>query len=114
MYLPFSTTFAIFCGGMVKGVAEWFSTRAGHNEAQRTRIESVGVLIASGFIAGEALMGLVLAWFVYQEWQLPKIFAEPTYLVGFLVLLALAAIIIRIPFTKAGRPEDPAPPPVMM
>lgn len=114
MYLPFSTTFSIFFGGMVRGVADRFSTRAGHNEAQRARIESVGVLIASGFIAGEALMGLVLAWFVYQEWEVPKIFGEPAYATGFVVLLALSAIIIRIPFTKAGRPEDPAPPPVMM
>jgi len=37
MYLPFSTTFAIFCGGMVRGVADWFGKRAGHNEAQRAR-----------------------------------------------------------------------------
>jgi hypothetical protein len=33
---------------------------------------------------------------------------------GFGVMLALAFAIIRIPFSKAGRPEDPAPPPVMM
>lgn len=114
MYLPFSTCFSIFFGGAVRGVADWFSARAGHNEGQKMRIESVGILIASGLIAGEALTGLVIATFKFYEWSLPEIFEEPSYLLGFLVMLALSAIIIRIPFTKAGRPEDPAPPPVMM
>ena len=85
-----------------------------HNEAQKARSESVGILIASGLIAGEALTGLLVATFRFYDWSLPSILAEPTYTLGFLVLLALAAAIIRIPYTKAGRPEDPAPPPVMM
>jgi putative OPT family oligopeptide transporter len=115
MYLPFSTTFAIFFGGMVRGVADWFGHRAGHNEAQRARTESVGILIASGFIAGEALMGLIQAWFIFMGWKMPTIFpVTNSYGIGFIVLLALSFVIIRIPFTKAGRPEDPAPPPVMM
>ena len=116
MYLPFSTTFGIFFGGMVRGAADWFSKRAGHNDAQRSRIESVGVLIASGFIAGEALMGVFVAAYRFRhpDDPLPAILKEPSYLLGFVVLLALSAIIIRIPFTKAGRPEDPAAPPVMM
>jgi putative OPT family oligopeptide transporter len=114
MYLPFSTCFGIFFGGMVRGVADWFSKRAGHNEAQKARIESVGILIASGLIAGEALTGLIVATFSFYDWSLPEIFAAPSYLVGFLVLVALSVVIIRIPFTKAGHPDEPAPPPVMM
>lgn len=114
MYLPFSTCFSIFFGGMVRGVADWFSDRASHNEAQRARIESVGILIASGLIAGEALTGLLVATFRFYDWSLPAIFSEPTYGLGFLVMLALAFAIIRIPFTKAGHPDEPAPPPVMM
>jgi putative OPT family oligopeptide transporter len=110
MYLPFSTCFAIFCGGMVRGISDVLSRRAGHNDAQRTRVESVGILIASGLIAGEALTGLLVATFRFYEWNLPSIFDEPTYLAGFLVLLGLAAMIIRLPLSKAGRPEDPAPP----
>jgi hypothetical protein len=116
MSLPFSTCFGIFFGGMVRGAADWFSKRAGHNEAQRSRIESVGVLIASGFIAGEALTGVVVAGYRlrHPDEGLPALLKEPTYLLGFIVLLVLSAIIIRIPFKKAGRPEDPAAPPVMM
>lgn len=116
MYLPFSTCFAIFSGGMVRGVADWLGRRAGHNEAQRTRTESVGILIASGLIAGEAITGVAIAGYRYQhpDDPLPALLANPSYWVGFGVLLLLSWIIVRIPFTKAGRPEDPAPPAAMM
>jgi uncharacterized oligopeptide transporter (OPT) family protein len=63
MYLPIGTTFAIFIGGMVRWVSDTIARRRGMNEAQKIRIESVGVLAASGMIAGEALMGLVTATF---------------------------------------------------
>ncbi len=114
MYLPFSTCFGIFFGGMVRGIADWMGRRAGHNEAQRTRTESVGILIASGLIAGEALTGVIVAAFRYYDQSLPALLSEPSYLPGFLVMCALGAIIVKIPFNNAGRPEDPAPPPAMM
>lgn len=116
MYLPFSTCFAIFCGGMVRGVADWMGRRAGHNEAQKTRTESVGILIASGLIAGEALTGVAVAGYRYKfpDDPLPAILANPSYVLGFIVLLTLGAILVRIPFGKAGRPDDPAPPAAMM
>jgi hypothetical protein len=34
--------------------------------------------------------------------------------VGFIALLVLAFVMIRIPLGNAGRPEDPAPPAAMM
>jgi putative OPT family oligopeptide transporter len=114
MYLPFSTCFSIFTGGIVRGVADWFSSRSGHNEAQKARIENVGVLIASGLIAGEALTGVVIARFRYYDQALPALTSAPTYALGFVVILILAAVLIRVPLTKAGRPEEPAPPLAMM
>ena len=41
------------------------------NEAQTARVENVGVLVASGLIAGEALAGLVTGWFNYKYGKLP-------------------------------------------
>ena len=114
MYLPFPTTFAIFVGGMLRWVTNSFSRSAGHNEAQRTRVESVGILIASGLIAGEALMGLVIATFRFKDWPVPEFSKQPSYLAGFAVMLLLALMMIRLPLSKAGRPEDPAPPAAMM
>src|ERR1700761_8867670 len=110
MYLPVGTTFAIFIGGMVRWVSDSLATRRGLNEAQKTRVESVGVLAASGMIAGEALTGLVTATFSFLKVQIPVIFQNPSYIVGILILLLLGFVLIKVPLANAGRPEDPAPP----
>jgi uncharacterized oligopeptide transporter (OPT) family protein len=110
MYLPFGTTFAIFVGGMVRWVTDYLAERRGMNEAQKIRIESVGVLAASGMIAGEALMGIVTAWFNYKYGKVPQIFAVPSYIAGLGVLVLLAVTLIQVPLSNAGRPEDPPPP----
>jgi len=114
MYLPFPTTFAIFVGGILRWITDQLSIRAGHNESQRIRVESVGILAASGLIAGEALTGLVFAWFKYKDIPVHAFFADPSYLAGFAVMLVLSFIMVRLPLAKAGRPEDPAPPAAMM
>jgi putative OPT family oligopeptide transporter len=114
MYLPFPTTFAIFVGGILRWLTDQLSIRAGNNESQRIRVESVGILVASGLIAGEAITGLLFAWFKYKDIPVHAFFADPSYLAGFAVLLALAFYMVRLPLAKAGRPEDPAPPAAMM
>jgi putative OPT family oligopeptide transporter len=114
MYLPINTTFAIFLGGVFRWVTDSARKRAGYNEGQNARVENVGVLTASGLIAGEALMGLVIATFRFMEWPLPKIFAEPSYLIGCLVILGLGTLLVRLPLSKAGSPDEPAPPAAMM
>jgi putative OPT family oligopeptide transporter len=114
MYLPFQTTCAIFAGGMLRWVTNWRSRAAGHNDAQRTRVENVGILVASGLIAGEALTGLLFAYFKFKDIPVLQFFKEPSYLAGFAVLVLLGLMMIRLPLSKAGRPEDPAPPAAMM
>jgi len=114
MYLPLGTTFAIFIGGMIRWVTDSLAGRRGLNEAQRTRVESVGVLAASGMIAGEALMGLVTAWFNYKYGKVPQVFGSPSYVFGTLILLLLGFVLVRVPLANAGRPEDPAPPAVIV
>jgi len=114
MYLPLETTFAIFIGGMVRGLSNRLGTRAGHNEAQKTRSESVGILVASGLIAGEALTGLLFATFRFFDLKVLQIFPSPSYLAGFAVMALLAFLMIRLPLSKAGSPDEPAPPAAMM
>jgi putative OPT family oligopeptide transporter len=110
MYLPISITSAIFVGGMIRWVADWMGRRADLNEAQKARVENVGVLAASGMIAGEALAGIVTAWFKYKEWPLPVIFQDPSYLAGVVVMALIAWILIKVPLANAGDPNEPAPP----
>ncbi|MDE3196268.1 MAG: oligopeptide transporter, OPT family, partial [Acidobacteriota bacterium] len=110
MYLPIGTTFAIFIGGLVRWVSDTIAQRRGMNEAQKIRIESVGVLAASGLIAGEALMGLVTATFNFFDIKIPEIFHSPSYTAGLAVMALLAITLIQVPLANAGRPEDPPPP----
>ena len=114
MYLPLETTFAIFLGGIIRWITDRCRDRGGFNDAQKARIENAGILTASGLIAGEALVGLVVATFQFLNQPLPVIFKEPSILAGFVVLVVLAAVMIRVPLDNAGRPEEPAPPTAMM
>jgi uncharacterized oligopeptide transporter (OPT) family protein len=114
MYLPINTTFAIFLGGLFRWMTDSMRRRAGFNEAQGARVENVGVLAASGLIAGEALMGLGTATYLFSGKSLPQIFAEPSYLFGCLVILGLGTLLVRLPLSKAGSPDEPAPPVAMM
>jgi putative OPT family oligopeptide transporter len=114
MYLPLSTTFAIFVGGVIRGVTDAAAKRRGLNEAQRARTENVGVLVASGLIAGEALAGLLNATFNFFEWPIPEVLANPSYVVGLVVMAIIAYILVRVPIANAGSPDEPAPPVAMM
>jgi len=59
MYLPFDTSSAIFIGGMMKWLAD--RAMAKRTAEERQRAEDKGTFIASGLIAGEAIVGIVLA-----------------------------------------------------
>jgi putative OPT family oligopeptide transporter len=115
MYLPFETTFAIFLGGLFRSLGDWLATRRGYNEAQMARVENAGVLTASGLIAGEAILGLLWAGLQFAPaWARPQIFDHPSYLAGVGVMVALAALMIRLPLSSAGDPKEPAPPTAIM
>ncbi len=67
MYLPFHTTFAIFVGGLIKRTSDKIVERRKATDAQKMRVDNVGTLVASGFIAGEALTGVMLAGLAFAE-----------------------------------------------
>jgi putative OPT family oligopeptide transporter len=113
MYLPIETTFAIFVGGLIKGLVDLISDKRKHNPAQKIRIENTGVLLASGLIAGEALMGLVIAIFAAFNiflYNYFSFFKNPTFYISFIVLAIIAYILTQIPLKNAGKPDEPAPP----
>ncbi|MEW6507892.1 MAG: oligopeptide transporter, OPT family [Bacteroidota bacterium] len=114
MYLPLGTTFAIFVGGLIKGAVEMFNAKKNFNDAQKSRVENNGILLAAGLIAGEALIGLLFAGFAFFEIELFKIFDEPSFYLSLLVFAFIAWYLIKIPLKNAGKPEDPAPPQVSM
>jgi len=120
MYLPLETTFAIFIGGLIKGIVERVVARKKFNDAQKARIENTGVLLAAGLIAGEALVGLLFAGLAvadikFGQWlpSLTGMFPFPFY-VSSLVFVFIAWLLIRTPVKNAGRPDEPAPPTAVM
>jgi putative OPT family oligopeptide transporter len=124
MYLPFGTTSAIFVGGMIRWLADTIAAKKGFNEPQMARFGNVGVLIASGLIAGEALMGLVISGFAIADVQLGTLFQggegqenyfnHPTYWISLLVIGFIAWLLVKVPLNNAGDPNEPAPPAAMM
>jgi putative OPT family oligopeptide transporter len=110
MYLPLETSFAIFIGGLIKGLLDKMSAKRNLNDAQKVRVENNGVLLASGLIAGEALIGLLFAFFAVMEWRTPIIFESPSFLISLFVFVVVAIVLIRTPLNNAGKPDEPAPP----
>jgi putative OPT family oligopeptide transporter len=114
MYLPLETTFAIFLGGIFRWVTDSMRKRRGFNAAQKARVENSGVLTASGLIAGEAMMGLVIAALRFFDVKMPVLFAQPSFLAGMAVLALLAFVMVKLPISNAGSPDEPAPPTAIM
>jgi putative OPT family oligopeptide transporter len=61
MYLPFETTSAIFAGGMLKWMADRIAAGRTLSIDAKDVFEQRGTLLASGFIAGEAILAIILS-----------------------------------------------------
>ncbi|MBP6977766.1 MAG: oligopeptide transporter, OPT family [Bacteroidales bacterium] len=103
MYLPLETTFAIFIGGIIKGIVDYFTQKRGFTAGQLTTVENTGILLASGLIAGEALVGLIFAIFAVGNMFPPAIFARPSYLVGIVILIIIGYILVNVPLRVAKK-----------
>ena len=113
MYLPLETTFAIFIGGLLKGLVDMGRAKRKLNPAQSARVDNVGVLLASGLIAGEALVGLIFAGFAAFEMFPGAIFDNPSFIVSLVVMAIIGYVLVRIPLNNPGKPDEPAPPAAM-
>lgn len=116
MYLPLETTFAIFCGGIIRWLSDKIAARRKLNAAQRTRTDNAGVLVASGLIAGEALMGLGIAAYVFfASKDFPGVeIGSVAHWIAPLVLVALVVYMIARPLQRAGAADEPPPPSAVM
>lgn len=61
MYLPFPTTSAIFVGGIIKWILSICFKGKNLSEEVKEWRSNIGILLASGFIAGETLTGIFIA-----------------------------------------------------
>jgi|CZKS01.1.fsa_nt_gi putative OPT family oligopeptide transporter len=105
MYLPFDTSSAIFVGGLIKWIADRAARRL--NAEQKLNFEEKGTLLASGLIAGEAIVGILLAVLFLAKVPSFATFSFYPAWGGWLSLIGFASIayvLIRIP-AKSSSPS---------
>ena len=98
MYLPFDTSSAIFVGGAIKWIVDRISES--RTAPDKLQIEEKGTLLASGLIAGEAIVGILLAVVFLAGMPAIATFKFFPAWGGWLSLIGFAAIgyvLIRIP-----------------
>ncbi len=110
MYLPFETSSAIFVGGVLRYLLDGFMKQ--YSPERKALVEERGTLLASGLIAGEAILGILIA--VLAVRNIPSFthmisgadqFSFYPAWSGWLSLVGFAAIawtLIRIPL-RAGK-----------
>ena len=120
MYIPLPTTFAIWVGGLIKGLVDTIAERRKFNAAQKARTENTGILLAAGLIAGEALVGLLFALFAVLDLPyntlVQRMFGLSTlpFLVSIAVFVFIGWLLTQVPLKNAGSPDEPAPPSAVM
>lgn len=102
MYLPFRATACIFFGGVIKWFLDSRAARKGATPKGKETIENIGLLLASGLIAGQAIMGIITAALKGAKLELPQFLHIPG-LAAWLavpVFAILAFILIYFPYKK--------------
>jgi putative OPT family oligopeptide transporter len=112
MYLPFNTTTAIFLGGLTRWVLQVIMEKKRLSAPDITRTENLGTLIASGMVAGEAIIGVLLAALFVLKEKLPALSSVlrvwgDNPILGLLFIPVIAAILVYFPLAglKKGGPD---------
>jgi hypothetical protein len=88
---------------MIKGLFDKIAEKRKFEPATKERVNNVGVLISSGLIAGEALLGLLFAGLAFAEVKLFEMFQEPTFLFSLVSILIIGYLMIRLPFGSVKK-----------
>jgi putative OPT family oligopeptide transporter len=116
MYLPFESTSAIFAGGLVKWIFGLWLQKKEATEEERARAENTGVLVSSGFIAGESLMAVALALLVIGADKFPALLAfqgltfldSPSLSLSMLAYIIVIGMLVWLPVSRMKRGGLPA------
>lgn len=68
IYLPLSTMTPIYIGGMIR---HFVTKKAKDDEKRKSEVKEKGILLSSGFIAGEGLAMVVVAAYAYKKKIIP-------------------------------------------
>lgn len=89
IYLPVHTSAPIMIGGFVRYFVECFAKT---KEVRKARVDR-GTLFASGLIAGESLIGVLIAVLIAVGVKVPAVAMLASNLIPFLLFLALAGVL---------------------
>ena len=106
LYLPISLSFGIFVGGIVRFIVDRKNKNA--SEEQKKESESKGLLYSSGLIAGEGIIGILLAIFAVcgLNLDISRIYGSNFESVGKIIGLVLfIALCVSIGFVCLYKKE---------
>lgn len=102
IYLPLELDTAIFAGGIIAWIIERFYSKNEANNNNHKKAKDIsskaGLLIASGLITGEALMGIIIAFLIVLGYaDTIQIFESPEYgsIPGLILFIAIIIFLIR-------------------
>ncbi len=100
MYLPFRATACIFFGGVIKYFLDRAVTKKKTTGKGKEIVENIGLLLASGLIAGQALMGIVTSGIeaLKEKIRLPEVWGSAW--LGLIIFFILGFILIYFPYKK--------------
>jgi len=98
MYLPFRATACIFFGGVLKYILDKSVERKKPTKKGREIVENIGLLLASGLIAGQAIMGIITAGLKGAKIHMPESLNNPW--LALIIFFILGFILIYFPYKK--------------
>lgn len=109
MYLPFRATACIFFGGVIKYFLDSRVKKKKSTARGKEIVGNIGLLLASGLIAGQALMGIITAGLEGAKLSLPDIWNNAW--LGLVIFFVLGFILIYLPYKKMVKSGEYGAPP---
>ncbi|MGF3554755.1 MAG: OPT/YSL family transporter [Thermoplasmatota archaeon] len=122
IYLPFTLSLPIFIGGIIRYVTNKYITKKyGSAEEEelsdwelaikqtdvkpKEKIIRTGLLLTAGLIAGEALMGVIVAFLIIVGFDF-SIFKFPPLIPAILIFILIAILLAYIPLREIFAKEE--------
>jgi len=110
MYLPFRATACIFFGGVIKYILDKKTSNKNPTKKGKEIVENIGLLLASGLIAGQAMVGILTAALKGTNVKMPEVWNSGW--LGLIVFFILGFVLLYLPYKKmiksgeVGTPEE--------
>jgi len=108
VYLPLSSSSPIFVGGVVRYIVDKYRVKSANEPAGEEASDmSPGVLFSTGYIAGGAIAGVIIAFFTFSDrltQYLGNLIHVPQYdSIALAVFAALAVILMYFGLRKSDN-----------